>query len=107
MGHDAILQIRSDREIEQNEIRSIHNIIERYCGSVDYEFIDSDSGIDVYIAGLVNARHAAARIMKVLGGSKKESTKYLRVENGRAVYRFTIRVKLPDEASKAKYGFED
>jgi len=43
--------------------------------------------------------------MKVLGGSKKESTKYLRLQDGKVVYRFTIRVKLPVEPSTARYGF--
>jgi hypothetical protein len=43
--------------------------------------------------------------MKVLGGSKKESSKYLRVEGGRVLYQFTIRVKLPEVASGARYGF--
>ena len=47
----------------------------------------------------------AAMIMKVLGGSRKESSKYLRVEGGRVLYQFTIRVKLPQEASGARYGF--
>jgi len=26
-------------------------------------------------------------------------------ENGRAVYRFTLRIKLPETPSKARYGF--
>lgn len=47
----------------------------------------------------------AAMIMKVLGGSRKESSKYLRVQGGRVLYQFTIRVKLPQEASGARYGF--
>lgn len=51
-----------------------------------------------------SARHAVARIMKVLGGNRKESSKYLRVEGGKVLYRFTVRVKLPDKASGAKYG---
>lgn len=105
MGHDAILQIRADRDITDNEDRSVRHVIERYCSGVDYEFLAAGKGIDVYVASVVNARHAAARIMKVLGGSKKESTRYLRVEGGRAVYRLTIRVKLPHEASRARYGF--
>jgi hypothetical protein len=43
--------------------------------------------------------------MKVLGGSKKDSSKYLRVQGGRVLYQFTIRVKLPEEALGARYGF--
>jgi hypothetical protein len=43
--------------------------------------------------------------MKVLGGSKKESSKYLRVQGGRVLYRFTVRVKLPKEASGGDMGF--
>jgi len=42
--------------------------------------------------------------MKVPGGSRKESSKYLRVKVGRVLYRFTVRIKLPDKASGAKYG---
>ncbi len=105
MGHDAILQVRADREITGDEARSVSNIIEKYCGGADYEFLDIKRGIDVYISNVSSARHAAARIMKVLGGSKKESSKYLRVEGGRVLYQFTIRVKLPQEASGARYGF--
>lgn len=106
-GHDAILQIRAEREIKDNEIRSIQSIMERYCGSASYEFLQAEKGIDVYISSVINARHIASKIMKVLGGSKKESTKYLRVENGRPVYRFAIRIKLPDEPSTARYGFSN
>ena len=43
---------------------------------------------------LFNARHAAAWIMKVLDGSRKERSKYLMVEGGRVVYQFTIHAKL-------------
>lgn len=105
MGHDAILQIRADRAILDNEARSIRNIIERYSRPDKYEFLDKKKGLDIYFPHLNNARHAAAKIMKVLGGRKKESTKYLRVEGGRAIYRFTIRVKLPDVGSTATYGY--
>lgn len=105
MGHDAILQVRADREITGDENRSVSNIIEKYCGGADFEFLDVKRGIDVYISNVSSARHAAARIMKVLGGSKKESSKYLRVEGGRVLYQFTIRVKLPEVASGARYGF--
>ncbi|MCD4768231.1 MAG: 60S ribosomal export protein NMD3 [Methanosarcinales archaeon] len=80
MGHDAILQVRADREITGDETRSVRNIIEKYCGGADYEFLDIKRGIDVYISNVSSARHAAARIMKVLWGSRKESSKYLRVE---------------------------
>ncbi|HUV83364.1 MAG TPA: NMD3-related protein [archaeon] len=105
MGHDAILQIRADREITDSETRSIYNIIERYSGDADCEFLDVKKGIDLYISSMNSGRHISAKIMKVLGGSKKESTKYLRLQDGKVVYRFTIRVKLPDEPSAAKYGF--
>jgi len=44
--------------------------------------------------------------LKVLGGSKKKSAKYLRIENGKVVYRFTLRIKLLENESKAKYGFK-
>lgn len=104
MGNDAILQVRADRELSENETGSILNIIEKYIDSTGYEFLDAEKGIDVYIPGVKTARHIASRIMKVLGGSQKESTKYLRVENGRVIYRFTIRIKLPEEPSKGSYG---
>jgi NMD protein affecting ribosome stability and mRNA decay len=104
MGHDAILQIRADREISGDETRSVTNIIEKYCSGANYEVLDVKRGIDVYITNVASARHAAVRIMKVLGGSKKESSKYLRVDGGRVLYRFTVRIKLPDKASGAKYG---
>jgi len=80
MGHDAILQVRADREITGDEARSVRNIIGKYCSGADYEFLDVKRGIDVYISNVSSARHAAARIMKVLGGNRKESSKYLRVE---------------------------
>jgi len=44
-------------------------------------------------------------LMKVLGATSKESSKYLRVEGSRVLYQFTIRVKLPQEDSGARYGF--
>ncbi|HDM36196.1 MAG TPA: hypothetical protein ENG09_02935 [Candidatus Syntrophoarchaeum butanivorans] len=103
--HDAIIQIRADREITEDEMRSLHNIIERYRGGSDYEIFDAKNGFDVYVSSVNAARHIASKILKVLGGSKKESARYLRVENGRAVYRFTLRIKLPETPSKARYGF--
>jgi len=46
--------------------------------------------------------------MNVLGGSKKESSKYLRVQGGRVLYQVTVRVKLPKEASGEEgMGFDD
>ncbi len=30
MGHDAILQVRADREITSDEARSVRNIIRKY-----------------------------------------------------------------------------
>ncbi|MCL7413105.1 MAG: 60S ribosomal export protein NMD3 [ANME-2 cluster archaeon] len=105
MGHDAILQVRADRQMTEDETRSAHTIIGKYCSSVDYEYMEVKRGIDVYIANVASARHAAARIMDVLGGSRKESSKYLRVQGGRVLYRFTIRVKLPEKVSGGRYGF--
>lgn len=105
MGHDAILQVRADRKMTEDETRSVHTIIRKYCSGVDYEYMEVKRGIDVYIANVASARHAAARILDTLGGSRKESSKYLRVESGRVLYRFTIRVKLPKEASGGRYGF--
>ncbi|MCL7415865.1 MAG: 60S ribosomal export protein NMD3 [ANME-2 cluster archaeon] len=107
MGHDAILQVRADRQMTDDETRSVHTIVGKYCSGVDYEYLEARRGIDVYVANVASARHAAARIMKVLGGSRKESSKYVRVQGGRVLYQFTIRVKLPDEVSGAKYGFGD
>ncbi|MCK4928759.1 MAG: hypothetical protein KAR76_03390, partial [Methanosarcinales archaeon] len=49
MGHDAILQIRADREMTEDETRSIHNIVGKYCSGVDYEYLEVKRGIDVYI----------------------------------------------------------
>ncbi|MBW6518857.1 MAG: 60S ribosomal export protein NMD3 [ANME-2 cluster archaeon] len=105
MGHDAILQVRADRQMTGDETRSVYNIVDKYCSGVDYEYLEVKRGIDVYIANVASARHAATRIMKVLGGSRKESSKYLRVQGGRVLYRFTIRVKLPKENSGGKCGF--
>ncbi len=103
--HDAIIQIRAEREITENEIISLHNIIERYKGGSEYYIYDAKNGFDIYVSSVNTARHIASKILKVLGGSKKESAKYLRVENGRAIYRFTLRIKLPETPSKARYGF--
>jgi hypothetical protein len=44
--------------------------------------------------------------MKVLGGSRKESSKYLRVQGGRVLHQFTIRVKLPQEPWGRGMGFD-
>ena len=104
MGHDAILQVRADREITDNEEQSIRNIIVKYIGGAEYEFLDAKKRIDVYITSLNSAKHIANKIIKVLGGSIKQSSKYQRVQSGRVIYRFTLRVKLPDEASGASYG---
>ena len=104
MGHDAILQIGADREITDTEIRSIRNISMKYIGNADYEFLDVKKGMDVYITGHNSAKHIATKIIKVLGGSIKQSSKYQRVQSGRVIYRFTLRVKLPDEASGVTYG---
>ena len=54
---------------------------------------------------LKGVRHAPAGIMKGLGGSKKESSKYLRVQGGMVVCQFTVWVKLSKEASGGRYGF--
>ena len=39
-------------------------------------------------------------------GSKKENSKYLRVQGG-VLYQFTVRVKLSKEASGGGMGFDD
>jgi NMD protein affecting ribosome stability and mRNA decay len=85
MGHDAILQVRANREMTGDKARSVKNIIEKYCGGADYEFLDVKRGIDVYVTNVASARHLAVRIIKVLGGSRKESSKYLRVQGGRVL----------------------
>ena len=103
--HDAINQIRADRDIKENEMRSIKNIIERYKGKSAIEFFDSKNGFDLYVSSINDARHIASKILKVVGGDLKESAEYLRVQDGKAIYRFTLRVKLPKKESKAKYGF--
>ena len=103
--HDGIIQIRANRELSENEIRSILNIVERYRGKSEYEIIESENGFDIYFTRVNDARHTASKIIKVLGGNLKTSTKFLRVSSGRAIYRFTFRVKLPDVPSKARYGF--
>ncbi len=103
--HDAIIQIRADRGIVESERKSLYNIIERYVGGSEYELYDAKNGFDVYVSSLTAARHITSKILKVLGGSKKKSAKYLRVENGRVVYRLTLRIKLPETESKARYGF--
>ncbi len=41
--------------------------------------------------------------MKVLEGSRKESSTYLRVEGGSVVYQFTIRVKLPKKIDTGQF----
>lgn len=107
MGHDAILQIRADREITDTEIQSINNIIVKYMGNADYEFLDVKKGIDLYITAHNSAKHIANKIIKVVGGSIKQSSKYQRVESGRVIYRFTLRIKLPDKVSTVTYGFSD
>ena len=107
MGHDAILQIRADREITDTGMRSIRNIIGKYIGNADYEFLDVKKGMDVYITAHNSAKHIANKIIKVLGGSIKQTSKYQRVQSGRVIYRFTLRVKLPDEASGVTYGFSE
>jgi len=40
MGHDAILQVRADREITVDETRSVSNIIGKYYSGADDEFLD-------------------------------------------------------------------
>ncbi|MDF2957402.1 MAG: hypothetical protein OD814_001024 [Candidatus Alkanophagales archaeon MCA70_species_1] len=106
--HDAILQIRTQarRALAENELRSLKNIIERYKGRSECVTLhESENSIDLYVTSVNDARHIASKILKVLGGRKKESTKFLRFERGRRVYRFTICVTLPEKPSKAKYGF--
>jgi len=78
MGHDAILQVRADREITDTEMRSIRSIIVKYIGNAEYEFPDAKTGMDVYITGLNSAKHIADKIIKVPGGSIKQSSKYQR-----------------------------
>jgi len=90
--HDAVIQVRADRGIAENKIKSLYNIIERYKGGSEYELYDATNGFDVYVSSLNAARHITSKTLKVLGGSKKKSTKYLRIENGRVVYRFTLRL---------------
>ena len=54
---------------------------------------------------LLNARHAAAWIMKVLGGSRKESSKYLRVEGVARLYTSLRYMRSFEVASGVKYRF--
>lgn len=103
--HDALIQIRASREIEENEMESILNIIDRYKGKSDYKVSETKNGYDVYMSSLNDARHTVAKILKVMGGKRTESRKYLRVQDGRSIYRFTLCVRLPKKPSKARYGF--
>ena len=104
--HDSIVQVRSKRGITENEMRSILNIIERYKGKSETEFFDCKNGFDLYVSSVNDGRHIASKILKVVGGELKESSKYLRVQDGRAIRRITFRVRLKETESKAKYGFE-
>ena len=103
--HDAIIQIRASREIEENEKKSILNIIDRYKGKSECKVSEAKNGFDVYMSSLNDARHTVAKILKVVGEKRTESMKYLRVQDGRPVYRFTLCVRLPKKPSKARYGF--
>ena len=107
MGHDAILQVRAERDITDTEMQSIRNIIVKFIGNADYEFLDVKRGMDVYITAHNSAKHIANKIIKVLGGSIKQTSKYQRVQSGRVIYRFTLRVKLPDNVSSVTYGFSN
>jgi NMD protein affecting ribosome stability and mRNA decay len=104
-NHDTIIQIRASREIKENEIKSILNIIDRYKGKSEFQISEAKNGYDVYMSSLNDARHTVAKILKVLGGKRTESMEYLRVQDGKAVYRFTLCVRLTNKPSKAKYGF--
>ncbi|NYT01133.1 MAG: hypothetical protein GKB99_05380 [Methanocellales archaeon] len=104
-NHDTLIQIRASREIKENERRSILNIIDRYKGESEYQISDAKNGYDVYMSSLNDARHTVAKILKIVGGKKIESTKYIKVQDGKAVYRFTLCVRLPKKPSNAKYGF--
>ncbi len=104
-NQDTIIQIRASREIEENERKSILNIINRYKGESEYQISDAKNGYDVYMSSLNDARHTVAKILKVVGGKRTESTKYIRVQEGKAIYRFTLCVRLTNKPSKAKYGF--
>ncbi|HIH36819.1 MAG TPA: hypothetical protein HA232_02795 [Methanocellales archaeon] len=42
--HDALIQIRAGREIEENERESILNITNRYKGKSDYEISEAKMG---------------------------------------------------------------
>lgn len=103
--HDGLIQIRALREIKENELRSIHNIVARYKGGSEIEYLHRKRGFDIYVSHVVDARHITSKILKVLGGELKTSSTFLRVENGRAIYRYTFRIKLPDQPSRARYGF--
>lgn len=103
--HDAIIQIRSERKITEEEITTLHNIIERYRGASEYHLYNAKNGFDIYISSVNTARHITSKILKILGGRKKESTKHLRIENGKHIYQFTLRIKLPETPAKARYGF--
>lgn len=105
-NHDTLIQIRASREIKENERRSILNIIDRYKGESECQISEAKNGYDVYMSSLNDARHTVAKILKVVGGKRTESMKYLRVQDGRSVYRFTLCVRLPEKPSKARYGFD-
>ncbi|MDF2954455.1 MAG: hypothetical protein OD815_000071 [Candidatus Alkanophagales archaeon MCA70_species_2] len=106
--HDAILQIRTEtrRKLAENERRSLRNIIERYKGRSEcIPLYEDERSLDFYVTSVNDARHIASKILRVLGGRKKESTSFLRVERGKPVYRFTICITLLENPSRAKYGF--
>jgi len=62
-----------------------------------YEICDARNGFDVYVSSVNAARHIASKILEVLGGSKKESARYLRVENGRAKRKSAERLNQEEE----------
>jgi len=43
--------------------------------------------------------------MKVLGAAGRRVRSICELQGGRVLYQFTIRVKLPQEASGVRYGF--
>ncbi len=101
--YEAIVQVRAeDREIEEEEMEKVREIIERILDrerenqkAFISKVVERKEGVDFYFGDRNIGRKVSRTIVEELGGRITESRKIHTRRDGRDVYRFTYAVRLP------------
>jgi nonsense-mediated mRNA decay protein 3 len=101
---ESIIQIRSDREMNRDEIldleyfiiKNVENEQKRNPDLYVLKKESRDGGMDYYLSSNSSGRVIARRVAERYGASVKESPHLAGVKEGKDFYRITFSVRLPD-----------